>query len=376
MAIKKNKSEKQNKPKEKRKMTARGVANIIAMTFISLVLICCVTVFFILADIINHRPDMDYADLVGKDSTILVDDAGNEFSSLGEEQRTSITYEQLPQSLIDAFLSIEDSRFFKHNGFDLPRFISSGINNILSGSLSQGGSTLTMQAVDNAVFALMPDKDEIGTVEKIKRKIQEIWMSMSLENDVTKKEIIELYLNKINFGGPARGIQKAAEYYFGKDASQLTLSESAFLAGVINAPNSYNPYTGYVIDDNGEGFDYYQNAVKRRNETLNMMEYHGYITEEECELAKSVELAFQLNGSDNFSNDPYLAYIDQVEKEVYELTGKDMYTTPMKIYTALNSELQMYYADMQNGKIINFPEGDANMQIDVYKRQISILCRF
>ena len=347
-------------PKQKRKITVRSVANTIAIVFLSLALIGCVSVFFMLSSIISSAPEVTMNSLKGKDSTQLYDDAGNTFSSLGEEQRESVDYEDLPQSLIDAFLAIEDSRYFKHNGFDLPRFISSGINNLTTGSLSQGGSTLTMQAVDNAVFAEMDDN--VGSMEKIKRKIQEIWLSMEIENELSKKEIIELYLNKINFGGPARGIQKGSEYYFGKDASQLTLSESAFLAGVINAPNLYNPYSGYSIDENGTATNFYENAVKRRDETLDMMEYHGYISETECALAKSTKLAFQLNGSSGFVSNPYLAYIDRVEKEVKELTGKDMYTTPMRVYTSMNRELQEYYSEMQSGNHINFPDGDSDMQ--------------
>lgn len=356
-----NKATNQTQSKQKRKITVRGVTNTIAIIFLSLVLIGCVSVFFILSNIISNAPEFTLDSLKGKDSTQLYDDQLKPFSSLGEEQRESISYEDLPQSLIDAFLSIEDSRYFKHNGFDLPRFISSGINNLISGSLSQGGSTLTMQAVDNAVFIEMDDN--VSSVEKIKRKIQEIWLSMEVEEKLTKKEIIELYLNKINFGGPARGIEKASEYYFGKDASQLTLSESAFLAGVINAPNLYNPYSGYSIDENGNATNFYEYAVNRRNKTLEMMEYHGYISKEECALAKSTKLAFQLNGSNSFVSNPYLAYIDQVEKEVKALTGKDMYSTPMRIYTSMNRNLQEYYSEMQSSNIIQFPNGDNDMQI-------------
>lgn len=120
-----------------------------AIFVLTIVLVGCVSVFTLLVNVINEAPDFNPEQLVAGTSTRVYDRDGNVIAELGSEHRDNITYEDLPQDLIDAFLSIEDSRFFQHNGFDLPRFLKSALNNLASGSLSQGGSTLTMQLVDN-----------------------------------------------------------------------------------------------------------------------------------------------------------------------------------------------------------------------------------
>ena len=133
---------------------------------------------------------------------------------MGSEHRDNITYEDLPQDLIDAFLAIEDSRFFKTQRFDLPRFLSSAINNLSSGSLSQGGSTLTMQLVDNTWIAnaktqVVESGGSVSAIDNIKYKIQEIYLSLLTEQSMDKKQILVNYLNMIWFGsdGGTRGVQ-------------------------------------------------------------------------------------------------------------------------------------------------------------------------
>lgn len=284
-------------------------------------------------------------------SEVLASD-GTKFAEYGGVSRENINYNQVPQSVVDAFLSIEDSRFYSHKGFDLPRFISSALTNLKSGSLAQGGSTLTMQLVDNTTMKPEEEKlnaqgKDFNSIEKIERKVQEIYLSMKLENDWTKEEIMTKYLNEINFGGSARGIQKGAQYYFGKDVSALNLSESAFLAGVINAPNFYNPYNGG---------DYLTRAIHRRDKTLDMMLYHGFISKRECDLAKSTSLAFSLNNtSDNGNSEAYKAPLTQLQKEVIALTGKDPATTSMTIYTSLDLKAQDEANRLSSGETLTIP---------------------
>ncbi|MGL5540729.1 MAG: transglycosylase domain-containing protein, partial [Erysipelotrichaceae bacterium] len=345
------------KSKTKKKLNGRLILNSIIILFLSCVLVGSVGGFYVLGKIIEESPNVNLGDFDSLESTRVFDNKGDLIYELGQENRENITYDQLPQVVVDAFLSIEDSRFFKHNGFDLPRFIKSAYENILSGSFAQGGSTLTMQMVDNTYFAEMePSK---GPIESIARKIQEIFMSMDVETKLSKEKIIELYVNKINFGGPARGIQKGAQYYFGKDIWQVNLSEAAFLAGVINAPNAYNPYNGYNPQTN---VDHYQAAVERRNETLYLMNYHGYITTEEYQLAKNTELAFQLDDKMSIESDPLLSYIDIVIKEVRDLTGDDPYVIPMDIYTHMDLGAQELADEIMNGKV-RYPSGDDLFQV-------------
>ncbi len=349
--------------KKRRKMDKRKILNSIIIVFLSIVLIGGVSVFFILNDILNNEnaAKFNQNDLIAANSTRVLDSNGEVIAELGKEQRENITYAQLPQTVIDAFLAIEDSRFFSHNGFDLPRFLKAALENLSSGSFAQGGSTLTMQMIDNTYFS---NKQGTNSLEKIKFKIQEIFLSMQAEKELTKEEVITLYLNKINFGDAARGIQKGAQYYFGKDISQVTLSESAFLAGVINAPNLYNPYNGYVLNETtGKGTNFYDISLKRRDKTLDLMAYHGYISKEECNLAKSTKLAFQLNGKAIFDTDPYQSFLDAVYNEVYELTGDNMYNTPMDIYTTMDRGAQNLADSILDGDVVAFPSGDDNFQV-------------
>lgn len=316
---------------------------------LSLVLVGSLGGFLLLNNILASSQDFNKSELEGMEPTILLDSSGETFKELspGDGVRENVAYEDVPQSVIDAFLAIEDSRFFKHNGFDLPRFIKSAYENLLSGSFAQGGSTLTMQMID---VTHGTTSIEQSTVEKLFAKVQEIFLAMDAESQISKKEIMMNYLNYINFGGPARGIQKGAQYYFGKDVSQLNLSESAFLAGVINSPNLFNPYTNYEY------------AVERRNETLNLMLYHGYITQTEFDLAINTELAFQLGGMTNFETAPYLSFIDYVADEVYDLTGLNIYDGNLIVHTTMDRGTQELADSMLNGDTITYPENDALFQ--------------
>lgn len=346
-----NISQKQNK-----KPTNKGNRSFfdkLLIVVISMILMVGVSGFFMLSIIVGKVSASGLADkLVNKEPSIFYAADGTKIGELGGESRENITYSQLPQSTIDAFLSIEDSRYFSHNGFDLPRFLSSALTNLRSASFAQGGSTLTMQTIDN--FLMKPEEDKrnkegksFSTLEKVERKIQEIYLSMRLETTLDKEEIMTKYLNEINFGYRARGIQKGAQYYFGKNVEELNLSESAFLAGVINAPNSYNPYSG------GE---YYKLATSRRDKTLSMMLTHGFISETEYKLAKATKLAFQLSSGTDIGTDDYQAYMDKASQEVYEVFGVDPAVTPLNIYTALDTNAQNKANALSGGEGYTMPD--------------------
>ena len=217
-----------------------------------------------------------------------------------------------------------------------------------------------MQLIKNSYFSI--DADDESTIAAregmsgIKRKMQEIVLALELENltDTTKQEIIAMYINKVNYGNNIRGVEKAAQYYFGKSAENLNLSESAFLAGLINSPNTYNPYNDLYKEDNyylDPDSEYLEKATERRNEVLDLMVMHGYISEKEADLAKSVRIEDMLAGiSDNFqeTNDKYQSYIDRVINEVIEVTGESPYLVGMEIHTNMNAYMQEYIYDMQN----------------------------
>ena len=346
--------------KKRKKINAVNLWALIISIVACLGLIAFAIGLVFITSMLKDKPTLSVSDFTNSESSIIYDEDGNQIAELGLTIRENVSYDDLPNCLIDAFVAVEDSRYFEHNGFDVPRFAKAFLSNLRTMSFSQGGSTFTMQLVKNTYFS----NDETGQqasrsgVGGVKRKVQEIALAMELEasNQVNKKTILELYLNKLNFGGSRniRGVQKAAEYYFGKDVSELNLSESALLAGVINAPNAYNPFVSL------------QKATTRRNEVLYQMKYHGYITDDEYLLARSIKVEDLLvdessrNKSSNGIAVPYQAYIDQVVSETYELTGKDPYTTGMRIYTYMNKEIQTIMDSIENGTYegIEFPDDE------------------
>ncbi len=346
------------KPKVKRKINKVNLWAVIISCVAIIGLICLTIGLIVIVGMLKSKPELDVSEFTNSESSVIYDEDGNQIAELGTTIRENVTYDDLPNVLVDAFVATEDSRYFEHNGFDVPRFAKAFLSNLKTMSFSQGGSTFTMQLVKNTYFS----NDETGQsasrsgLSGVTRKVQEIALAMELEksNEVNKKTILELYLNKLNFGGNRniRGIQKASEYYFGKDVTDLNLAESALLAGVINAPNAYNPFNNLEL------------ATQRRNEVLYLMRYHGYITEDEYQLARSIKVEDLLvdytETSSGGSTSPYQAYIDQVISETYTLTGKDPYTTGMRIYTYMNKEIQKTMDSIQeeNYDGIAFPDDE------------------
>lgn len=283
-------------------------------------------------------PVLDVDDLGSEESTVIYDANDNVITEVGTYYRENIHYEDCPESLIDAFLAIEDSRYFTHNGFDIPRFSKSIINTFVHGDM-QGGSTFTMQLVKNSYFSVENGTQSTERQATIRYKVQQILLSMELETKMNKRDIFELYVNKINFGDRIRGVQKAAEYYFGKNVSELSLSESAMLAGIVNLPNRYNPY--YYLDY----------ATQRRDQVLYLMNLHGYISDAEYHLAVSIRVEDLLSGGKNLKMEDtkYSEYTDVVLQEAMALTGKDPVLCGMEIHTALQPHVQDTIEAIENG---------------------------
>ena len=338
------------------------VLSIIATIIVAIGIIGVICAGIFAIKLCDDKPTLDVNDLISSDSSTIYDNEGNTVMQIGMYLRKNIEYKEMPNCLIDAFLAVEDSRFFEHIGFDIPRFTKAIFANLSSGDFSQGGSTITMQLIKNSYFSIdAGDESTIASREGmsgIKRKMQEIVLALELElnRNVSKQDIIAMYINKVNYGNNIRGVEKAAEYYFGKSAKELNLSESAFLAGIINSPNSNNPYNELYKNNSkylSSDIDYLQNATDRRNEVLNLMVQHGYISEQEAKLAKSIKLENCLAGASvdfENTNEKYQWYIDAVIDEVEEMTGESPYNVGMSIYTNMNSYMQEYLYDIQNEK--------------------------
>lgn len=357
-----NIKKKPKKAKEKTDWTAwfAGFISVIVICG----LICLIAGLCVLGSLLKDKPELDLNDFQNSESSIVYDRNGEVIAELGATIRENISYDDLPNNVIDAFVAAEDSRFFEHNGFDLPRFTMVIFQNLKSLSFSAGASTFTMQLVKNTYFT----NDDTGQqasrsgMSGVKRKVQEIALALELEKEMPKEKILELYLNKLNYGGGyrnIRGIQKASYYYFGKPISEVDLSEAAFLAGVINAPSAYNPYNNLEA------------ATNRRNTVLYLMHQHGYINDSEYQIALNTKLENSLipssssvrNKKGSGNGVEYQAYIDTVVAETYELTGLDPYTTTMKIYTAMDPTVQTMMDRIQKGDVDDFEFPDDNFEL-------------
>lgn len=339
--------DKQPKQKRTKKEKRHLIMAIIVSCCVFVELLCFIFAGFVAGKLIEDAPELKVEDFISNESSIMYDKDGQVVTELGAFLRENISYNQMPEALVDAVLAIEDSRYFQHFGFDIPRFFKSGLAVLKAGSFVQGGSTLTMQLCKNTYFQTDDLSGGVMAEKGIPRKVQEIYLAVKLDKTIDKKQAFELYLNKLNFGGNIRGVQKASIYYFGKDASELNLSECALLAGIINQPNGFNPY------------NHLDAATHRRNEVINMMVYHGYISEEEAILAKAIKVEDQLVGSNrkqDQASSQYQSYIDVVIQEAIELTGKDPSIYGMSIYTALDRDIQEQIERIQDGEDIRYPD--------------------
>ena len=328
----------------KKKPKQKKVVNTILIIILSLgILVMLAGIVFMIYIAISSNPKFDAEKLDSSEPTILYDANGEEFAKLGSEMRDKVTYDELPEVLVDAIIATEDSRFFQHNGFDAPRFLRASIGQVFGNSDAGGASTLSMQVVKNSLTS------SIATgLDGVIRKFQDIYLSIfKLEKNYTKEQIIEFYVNNHNLGGNVYGVSQAARVYFNKDVEDLNLAEASIIAGMFQAPNAYRP----VEEENLEA------VTKRRDTVLYLMERHGYITEEERDLASSISIESLVNynaSADTSGNSEYQGYIDTVVAEVEEKIGENPYTVSMQIYTNLDREKQDGLNRVMNGESYNW----------------------
>ncbi len=320
---------------------------IISICLVIVVVVSSITVYLGFG-IFNQISGFSKEKLMSKESSVLLDLEGNEYYAYGREgYRKNVTYDDIPQVMIDAVIAAEDSRFFEHNGFDLPRILKALMGNIAAGGITGGGSTITQQVIKKSYYP----KEE----QTLERKIGEVVLSIEATSQTTKEEILELYLNKIYFGygNKAIGIYAASKYYFDKEVQELTLPEAALLAGTLNSPTSYDP------------FNHLDLAQKRRDIILNLMADHGYITEEERDITKAIPVENTLKSNPVSGSGQYQAYADKVTREVYEKTGMDPNETAMKITTYIDLDLQKSLDAIASGEDYSFMDDDIQVGASV-----------
>ena len=335
------------------------------VTFFKALLVCffavailgASTAFGVWKGIIDSAPSIDELDATPTGyQTIVLDDEGNKTATLvaSGSNRKYVTIDEIPLDLQHAFVALEDSRFYEHNGIDLQGILRAGIHGITSGNFNQGASTITQQLLKNTVLADVW-AGESSFIEKLERKIQEQYLAVQLEKQVDKDWILENYLNAINLGQNTLGVSVASERYFGKSVSDLTLSECAVLAAITQNPTKYNPISN--PDNNAD----------RREKTLNDMKDQGYITQEEFDeaMADNVYDRIQIvnieTGEASINSYFIDELTDQVIQDLVEQKGytetqayKALYQGGLTIYSTQNSDIQAI-CDEEVNNLDNYP---------------------
>lgn len=242
---------------------------------------------------------------------------GHLISEIGERRRILVTYDELPQHVVDAFVAAEDQRFFVHPGIDYRGIVRAFVQLAMTGDISSGGSTLTQQLA----------RDYFLTREqKFTRKLREAFLAYKIEQEFTKEQIMALFLNKMFFGQRAYGVAAAAQVYFNKDLADVNAAEAATLAGVLPAPSRYNPVYSAT------------NAEMRRGYVLGRMRDLGYIDNDTYAESMAWEMESRLHGAAVELNAPYVA--EMVRSEMLKRYGKGTYTDGYQVVTSLDSRLQ------------------------------------
>jgi len=336
-----------NKKGEKKNL-GKSILNI--CLFGAIIIVSIVLIFALY--IVLSSPDFEREELFQTEPTILYDKNGNEFARVGDEDSTIITYDELPDVLIDSLVATEDSRFFQHNGLDLFRFMKTTFKTLLGSDDAGGASTLSMQVIKNTYT--QKGQKETSKIQSLIRKFRDIYMAVfKLESNYTKEEIIEFYLNSqwfansknINTAG-IMGVERASQYYFGKSAKDINLAEASLMAGMFQNPYRYNPYR------NPEG------CRNRQRTVLKLLVKHGYITEEQKEAVLEIPISSMLVEQTTSSNtiESNQAFIDYVINEVIDKLKIDPRQSSLKIYTTFDPEVQKVLESVENGEVYEFPD--------------------
>lgn len=314
------------------KLFLKGFLILFSMLFV----VACVMAATVVANYINEAPPFDPARLSTVETSYIYDSYGGEIAALHDEQnRIVVGLDDMPEHVRQAFIAIEDERFYSHFGFDIIGSLRAAYNNMRAGKIVQGASTITQQLAQNAFLT---------TETTYRRKIQEIWLAIQLERLYGKEEILELYLNRIYFGNGAYGVEAASQIYLDKNIADLNIAEAALLAGAVRSPNYYNP-----IDNEAEA------EMRMRMVLLNMKRL-GYISESDHRQALQQKISYADLQDPGY---PYPHFVDYVvhHELIRILSGipsigsreeayRTIYTGGLRIYTTLEPSLQSHVEEV------------------------------
>lgn len=292
----------------------------------------------------NRWVDFDVYRITGCDRTSIIYDGQSDVVTRlhGVQDRTWVSISELQPSTVYAFISAEDARFFEHEGVDVIRIAGAIVADIKAGSYVQGASTISQQLIKLS---------HLTSEKTISRKAEEAALAYEMERHYSKEDILEMYLNYVYFGGGYYGIEAAAEGYFGVHASDLTLDQSAMLAGILKSPSGYAPHINYAA------------SINRRNNILRLMRDYGYITDDEKKQASAGRPTILHDKNEEYSG----YYTDAVTKSAAALMGitvDELIRGGYSIYSAMDSDIQHYCEEMfKNGEL--FPAEDSEAAIVV-----------
>ena len=320
---KNNLSRRKKKISSKKKMQKKRVGvRLFKAVIVSLLLLCVIGVAgagVFAYQIIQNTPEVTAEDIMPQGYTsFIVDQNGNQIERLNDSSSNRVyrTYDQIPEYMAHAFVAIEDERFYEHNGIDLQGIIRAGVIGITNGfNFTEGASTLTQQLIKNNVF---PDfVNEETLFDRVERKLQEQYLALQIEKDLSKEEILEAYMNTINLGQGCLGVQAASTRYFNKNVSDLTLSECTVIAAITQNPTRYDPVKN--PDDNAE----------RRQRVLDNMLEQGYISQQEYDeaVADNVYDRILETAAATTNDEPYSYFVDAlIEQLVNDLMTEKGYS--------------------------------------------------
>lgn len=340
--------------------------------FVILGIVGCFAGFGFIKGVADSAPDISQINVVPTGFTTTVYDRdGNAIENLigAEANRVYVSLAELPKHVGNAFISVEDERFYEHNGIDVKGILRAGVIGLKSGKFSEGASTLTQQLLKNQVFN---GGRETTFVEKVERKIQEQFLAIQLEDRLDKDTILEYYLNTINLGSGTYGIQTASRRYFNKDAKDLTLSEAAVIAAIAQSPVYRNP------------INYPDNNAERRDEILNEMLDQGYCNQEEYDAAKADDVYSRIQSvnEEKDSSSYYSYFVDELIEQVMEDLQSELgytqtqastllYSGGLSIYTTQDSTIQSIcddaFADESNFPAIGTSYWELTYALSVQK---------
>lgn len=341
---KKKRTSQGKEPKQKNKKN-RHIGLKIAIAIVGLLCVALLTGIGIFFYYVKDAPALSEKKLEATVSSKLFDSDGNIFEDLGAEKREKVSANKIPQELDDAIVSVEDRRFFKHNGVDPVRIAGSALHNLTNKGGLQGGSTLTQQLVKLSFFSTTTEEAD----KTLRRKAQEAWLAIQLEKKHSKQEILTYYINKVYMANGLYGMETAAETYFGKELQHLTIAQTALLAGMPQAPNSYDPYK-------------HQDAAKERRDTvLYTMLNNKKISQKDYDAAinEPIDQGLLPLETDNQERKVADNYVKEVIAQVEDKTGKNVYTDGLDIYTNLDTDAQNHLYSIVNGdEYVQYPDED------------------